>query len=393
MRLVLRSGVLALLLVGCPSPSEDSGPDSAPPDDTSETGTPEDPGWVVLAWPTRGMSPMDPSYAELCLWPPGVSLEAQVLQRDLLPGPVQAGSLRWAPQVSSEVSGSSDFWDHAASLLGDEAPAQGTGLTGLALEGQSDLEDGAFAASMLPVVPAQGSGSTGPFPLFELEVFDGEGTAMTTGLVVAPSSTDRGCRLCHDSDAAILQAHVEAHDVELDRSAPVRCGVCHAQPSFDWEGDGEATALAPAMHTAHADRMVELDGQLESSCLACHPGPDTPFYRGTHSYRDTSCVDCHGDMTALGSPERTPWVDLPRCEDCHETFGSEYQQPGVSFNDSVGHGELRCPVCHHAPHGLYGSTIDADNAQNVELQGYAGVVSTCRVCHDPNPGGLFPHVR
>ncbi len=383
---------LALLLAGCFPPAGETG-ETAPPLDSDP---PEvSPSHVVLAWPRWGMNAMDPSYATASLRPPGVTLRAQVLERGGAPVVVSADlTLRYAPVDSAQVSGATDFWDHAPALLGELAPPQGQGLSGLGLEGQASVVDGIFEASLVPVVPTSGSGDSAPFPLVRLGLLDSDGVELRSGLVVAPSSWDLGCGLCHGEawQADVLAHHDENHESTLAQETPVRCGACHAQAELGWAGDGEAAALATAMHGAHAERMAELDGQIEVPCQACHPGPDTPFYRGNHSLREVGCTDCHGEMNALVAEGRTPWQDLPRCADCHATPGVDYEQAGVSYGDSLGHGGLRCQVCHHAAHGLYSSTLEADNAQNLELQGYAGVVSTCKVCHDPNPGGLFPHV-
>jgi hypothetical protein len=391
------SALFALLLGACPGPPADSA-DSSP---SSDTGSVEETVFydshAVLAWPARGMSPMDASYATVALRPPAVGLRALVLQRGVAVSPGGAGmTLSYEPLDPSAVTGETDFWQHAPALLGDEAPAEGMGLGGQGLTGElSDRGDGlGFSVQSLPVVPTSGSGEVAPFPLFRLRLTDQSGDALAATVVVAPTSWDRACDRCHGDDPAgsILAAHDTLHDSTLAAEAPVRCGACHAQPELGWAGDGEASVLATAMHGAHRDRMSAIEDQLEVTCLACHPGPDTPWYRGNHSERGVACTDCHGGMEALLAEGRQPWRDLPRCEDCHATIGSEYQQPGVSFGDSVGHGGLGCPACHHSAHGLYSSTLEADNAQNQGLQGYAGVISTCRVCHDPNPGGLFPHV-
>ncbi len=383
---------LALILTGCPKPVEETG-ETAPP---GETDSPDAvvPSHVVLAWPVRGMNPMDASYETASLRPPGVSLRAQVVRRGVTPAlaPTEGLGLSYAPDDATTTAGTTDFWFHAGALLGDDAPSIALGLTGLAIEGEFSGEGTLFEANGVPVVPTEGVGETGPFPHMALTLKDAEGVSLVEGLVLAPSSWDLGCGACHGDDwtADVLARHDARHGGTLSAETPVRCGACHAQPELGWAGDGETDGLAPAMHRAHAGRMKQLQG-LEPSCLACHPGPDTPFHRGKHADGHHSCEDCHGSMEALVVEGRTPWQDLPRCLDCHQKPDVEYEQEGLGFSDSVGHGGLSCPACHHAAHGLYPSTLDADNAQNIELQGYAGVVSTCVVCHDPAPSVLFPH--
>jgi hypothetical protein len=373
---------LAALLVACPGPSDETGDSAAEPALSAYT---------VLAWPARGMGTTDASYADFALGAPAVTLRAQVLEQGMLPLLVTGGAeLSYAPQDPAAVTGVTDFWEQAPALLEDAAPAEGLGLAGLGLEGV--LAPGAlWEAPMVPVVPSLGTGESGPFPLFSLALSVEGGSA--EGMVVAPTSSDLGCPRCHGEHwtTTILEAHDARHESFLANRTPVRCGSCHAQPAYGWEGNDDAAGLAYSMHSAHAERVVELEGELEPACLACHPGPDTPFYRGNHSDRGISCADCHGDMDALADPGRQAWVDLPRCDDCHGTPDKEYQQPGQGYHDATGHGGLRCPACHHVQHGLYGSTLAQDNAQNLELQGYAGVVSTCKVCHGSTPQGLFPH--
>ncbi len=381
-----------MLLAGCPRAPLD---ETASPVDSADSGLPAVQTYAVFAWPSRAMNPMDPGYATASLRPPAVGIRAQVVAQGPSPTLVQGGlSLRYAPRDSGAIAGATDFWEQAPALLGNAAPAQGVGLAGLGLQGEMSASGDGFAADAIPVVPTQGIGHEGPFPLLDLTLVDGDAQPLASGVVVAPSSWDLGCSLCHGSDYAadILVQHDARHDTTHVDEAPVRCGRCHAQPELGWAGDGQAPMLATALHRAHAERLGELEGQISVPCLACHPGPDTPFYRGNHTERDTTCTDCHGQIEDLTAEGRTPWQDLPRCGDCHQTPGMDYEQPGTAYRDSVGHGGLSCAACHHSPHALYSSELDADNTQNIELQGYAGVISTCRVCHDPNPGGLFPHV-
>jgi hypothetical protein len=141
------------------------------------------------------------------------------------------------------------------------------------------------------------------------------------------------------------------------------------------------------------------------------------------------CQSCHGSMRDLASPERVGWLDEPACQSCHTgtairnsgalRFTSAFDSPGsprVAADDtfatdpdaptaghslyrfSTGHGDLACPACHGSTHAEYPSSHENDNVQSLELQGHAGVLSECSVCHaggvprtiDGGPHGMHP---
>jgi hypothetical protein len=107
-----------------------------------------------------------------------------------------------------------------------------------------------------------------------------------------------------------------------------------------------------------------------------------------------TCQDCHGSVRDVGesiSSGREPWFDEPSCgaPQCH---GPNYaEEPGTLFRESRGHGGLFCSACHGEPHAIVPSGNDRDNVQNVELQGYAGTLNSCVVCHGVTPAGAGPH--
>ena len=102
------------------------------------------------------------------------------------------------------------------------------------------------------------------------------------------------------------------------------------------------------------------------------------------------CTDCHGDMNAVANPNRRPWIDEPRCGDCH---GSQFaENPGKLFRQSTGHGGLYCEACHNSSHAILPSTQPRDNMQVIALQGFAGTLQDCAVCHgNAVPPGPGPH--
>ncbi len=122
------------------------------------------------------------------------------------------------------------------------------------------------------------------------------------------------------------------------------------------------------------------------------------------------CIDCHGNMAAVGSSSREPWSDLPLCQSCHtgdalnsfdgaivrnlayadgpstatpivapnERFAEE---AGRLYRNSRGHGGMACASCHGSPHAEWPTSEPNDNLTAVELQGHDGPIIECRTCH------------
>jgi len=167
-------------------------------------------------------------------------------------------------------------------------------------------------------------------------------------------------------------------------TAPVFCGGCHPQAPLSAvaQGSDAIPPLSRAVHGSHAGRTAD--------CTACHPGQTDKYLRDVHSRAGLTCADCHGDMATLADPARSPWQDEPKCTDCHGVAGHTYEQPGTLYKDSRGHHGVTCAACHGAPHAIGPSTVAADNAQALNLQGAAGVIDQCTVCH-VTPPGTFNH--
>jgi len=171
----------------------------------------------------------------------------------------------------------------------------------------------------------------------------------------------------------------------------VLCAKCHADPALGAAGQAGISAFSIAMHKAHSTRMGSLTGLAQ--CYACHPGTTTQCLRDVHKAKGLVCQDCHTSMAAVGSSGRTPWVDEPRCGSCHHVAGHEYEQTGVLYRDSVGHNGVKCIACHGSPHAIGPSTLDRDNVQAIALQGHAGPIDKCTVCHTSTPDDGFNHTR
>ncbi|HWA06037.1 MAG TPA: T9SS type A sorting domain-containing protein, partial [Ignavibacteria bacterium] len=52
---------------------------------------------------------------------------------------------------------------------------------------------------------------------------------------------------------------------------------------------------------------------------------------------------------------------------------------------------LLCSSCHGSPHAIYPTTQPNDNLQSIRVQGHAGVIDDCMVCHTVPPTGPGPH--
>jgi hypothetical protein len=249
----------------------------------------------------------------------------------------------------------------------------------------------------------------------------GEILAQTT--VVAPVSDEMRCDNCHydgafgistgDYRLNILTYHDDESGTNLVGSQPVLCASCHASPALGTTGQPGVKYLSHSMHSKHAaeDGMplttvgaswLRATGTLGApprnpedgteDCYQCHPGVETACLRDTMSSSGMWCTDCHGDMRAIGSEDRMPWVDEPRCGDtaCH---GPQYaENPGTLYRNSIGHGGLYCESCHNSTHAILPSREVRDNLQTIALQGYAGTITECTVCHGLSvPTGAGPH--
>ncbi len=64
---------------------------------------------------------------------------------------------------------------------------------------------------------------------------------------------------------------------------------------------------------------------------------------------------------------------------------------GELYRNARGHGGVLCSGCHNSPHAIFPSREDRDNRVMVDLQGHAGTLSDCTVCHGVTPAGAGPH--
>ena len=149
--------------------------------------------------------------------------------------------------------------------------------------------------------------------------------------------------------------------------------------------------MSHAMHGSHAPRMQAIAGQVSVSCYACHPGKVTECLRDVHFSKGMTCVNCHGNEYAVADVTRRPWVDEPRCSTCHTRKGFAFEEPGKLYKESHGHNGVKCASCHGSPHAITPTVVANDNVQAINVQGHAGTINDCRVCHRNQPDDAFNH--
>jgi hypothetical protein len=352
---------------------------------------------TVLAYNDLGMHCMNEGFADLVILPPYNTLRAQVIRRgdspDILSG--NDASVSYVIPSNTHSADKTDFWTYAEQIFGVPLPPD-VGLTGHGLAGSmSSVPGKAYEVTGIPLTPIDDNGRLNPYPLAIVTATSEAGGVATTQAVV-PVSTEIRCNLCHQSETMsptmdVLAAHDSLHGTDLVNQRPVLCAACHADNALGAPGVPGLPSLSHAMHGAHADRMDKID--IDNTCYACHPGQRTQCQRDVHLAKGIECIACHGDMEAVGNPAREPWVDLPRCGDCHERPGFDFEEPGVLFKDSVGHGGVRCAACHGSPHAVGPTVTQTDNVQAILQQGHSGVINTCSVCHTQMPDKPFFHRR
>ena len=352
--------------------------------------------YAVFGYNDLGMHCMNADFSEIMVLPPFNTLHAQVVRRsgeepDIIPEGV---TVEYMIPGNTQSAGKTNFWKYWQSIFGPPTPPN-IGLTGNGLRGtMSPTGHNDWAATGIPIVPVDDSGRDNPYPLALITVKNEAGSVLARTQAVVPVSTEMSCFLCHDTSGIstaldILRDHDRLHGTTLEAQRPVLCASCHADNALGLPGQAGVPNLSAAMHSAHAERMGNIT--LDEVCYACHPGVRTQCQRDVHYAHNITCTDCHGDMAAVGNPARNPWVDEPRCGDCHSRPGFSFEQANTLYRDSVGHKNIHCAACHGSPHAITPTVTAADNVQATALQGYPGVISNCTVCHSGGAPGPFFH--
>jgi hypothetical protein len=270
-----------------------------------------------------------------------------------------------------------------------------------------------FEAIGIPLTEYSNSAPTtrDPYQLATVTVLSQTtGVTLTQAIVVAPVSTEMLCDACH-SDTGIAtvesgitptgkvetniltqhdQEHLSdypvGHEGALMDSRPVLCASCHASNALGELGVDGLPSLSRAMHAKHSEEDDFPTGT--AGCYMCHPGPETECLRDVMSQQyDLTCTDCHGEL-AIVAQNPDPWLNEPRCDTCH---GSVVQQDQPLYRLSKSHGGIACEACHDSPHAIAPSREPRDAIKFIDLQGHAGTLDTCTVCHLTQPTGPFQH--
>ena len=114
--------------------------------------------------------------------------------------------------------------------------------------------------------------------------------------------------------------------------------------------------LTTAVHGHHASVVdprngLTLDAENNRlSCYTCHPGSVTRCLRGAmgkavnpaDGSMAMQCQSCHGNMSAVGSPSRTGWLEEPNCQGCHT--GNAVNNSGqIRYTSVFTNGVMRNP--------------------------------------------------
>ncbi|MFO0839518.1 MAG: hypothetical protein U1D55_13460 [Phycisphaerae bacterium] len=387
-----RTFALAIVAACVLLPTAFARPPSLPP--TSRISTP----YVVIGYNDLGMHCMNADFSEIMVLPPFNTLHAQLIRRGTSPD-IETSSgdfeVRYFLPSNTHGADKSNFWAYPQPLLGPPPPPN-FGITGSGMSGtMAPTPQRDWMVTGIPLVPIDDSGQENAYPLATIEVHRRDTGALAARTqAVVPVSTEMSCNLCHNSPGVstatdLLQAHDALHGTNLMSQRPVLCASCHSSNALGLPGQTGLPSLSSAMHTAHAPRVAGYPA--ETQCYLCHPGIRTNCQRDVHASNGINCTACHGDMLAVGNPTRQPWLDEPRCSNCHVRPGFSFEQPGVLYRNSVGHGNVHCAACHGSPHAMGPAVTEVDNAQANWLQGHSGKIDTCTVCHTPGPPGSFFH--
>lgn len=352
---------------------------------------------IMVSWNDLGMHCMNKVHANFSVLPPYNNLFAQVIRRGgagTPPAILTTGvSVEYSVPGNTYSVGKTDFWTHAPALFGVTLPPN-VGLTGKGLTGSLDRGVSAFSAHGIPVTPWPDADLVNehPFQQALLIARDAGGVELARSTPVIPVSTELNClgAGCHTGEDQILRNHPAVSGFD-PAARPILCARCHASPALGTTGDPEAFYFSFRMHDEHRFMDETMTGAAE--CYQCHPGKQAQCLRGAMNTRHgLQCQTCHGTMGAMANGielGRIPWVQEPRCGTCHTSNYAE--NPGTLFRNSIGHGGVMCEGCHNSTHADLPSRVAADNANNIALQGFAGTLSNCAVCHGVIPAAAGPH--
>ena len=353
--------------------------------------------YIIVGWHETGMHEYNKDFQNFAIHPPHNKLRAQVIrlgEASSLPEIITSGiKVTYEIPGNTYSAGKTNFWDYEDILYGENLP-DNTGLTGLGLSGEMVLSGNYFIADGIPLTPYPDNDLQNPDPyqLALIKVFDQDNNLLAESQPVIPVSNEISCVKsgCHESEQDILDRHEEEDGFNPDNK-PILCVSCHASNLAGTTGTPGLESFSEVIHDRHVGRT--------NDCYNCHAGHETQFYRGIMSESHPSCMDCHGNIRQVANSireGREPWLEEPGCADpgCHSS--NHAPQPGKLFKDSQGHAGVACSFCHGSPHAINPSFNERDNIQMIALQGEAGTITDCQVCHGdqlapgPGPHGILP---
>lgn len=401
--------------------------------------------YVLLVWNDLGMHCISDNDKYFSFLPPANTLWAQLIKRGNIPEIVTNNiEIEYEVQLGFENPEKHvPFWEYASKVFGANLE-EGVGLAGKKVNGTMEPTiNNAFVVHHIPVVPYQDNGKFNPYPLFKVTAKNKtSGSVLMSTIAVAPTSTEMGCRNCHQGDwrwndvsgmadltaKNILQVHDRMNGTNLLEQAeagnPKLCQSCHAGPAIGAEGKHDVINFSTAMHGFHANYLTGLNDQ---SCNLCHPSHHkgkTRCFRGYHDQIGLNCTDCHGPIEdhaiALVKHEiaerkfqaerlindleprqfeskeninpRVPWLKQPDCLGCHKDFDiRQFDQVPTPFNDWTDgakglyrnrtdkHGVM-CSACHGSTHAIYyADNLYGADRDNIQPLQYQGVSGTIGV--------------
>lgn len=370
--------------------------------------------YVLLAWSDMGMKSVTDASNTWMMLPPGVTLNAQLIERGETPD-VLVENITISYEIDADFNNPADrvdFWKNAGALYDKDIPAN-TGLSGNALTGTMQPAEDWFTATLLPVFPYTIDNRYMPYPTFTITAKNSDGEILAQTKVVAPSATEMSCLTCHggqwkvDSRAGIsdetaenvLAVHDRISGTNLQGMVKngmlVLCNKCHADSSQGAPGNGRQLNLSAAIHGFHANFLAERGAFY---CVLCHPadsGGSTKAFRGIHRQLGMNCTYCHGEIedhaisllkgelengkshaadllknlkpanfaSVQDIQPRQPWVNEPDCLNCHVEFAPPEEdttfntwtagEEDLFRNRTDESGRLRCAACHGSTHALY----------------------------------------
>ena len=461
--LTLLGAVLVLFTGGgirgiAASPPSVNPEDLRPPDLASSA------GYALMAWSELGMHCIDgKDYSIFSVLPPYNVIHAQLIQKTEPPTIITTGvTLTYQAvadtkgSINSSSANKTNFWNYVNTLFLANVPPE-TGLAGYKTQSKTphnmtyNSKQGYWEAVGIPTVPYDDKLAFNPYPMAILTAKDSTGKLLATAKIVLAVSDEMSCKNCHasgrdkaaepasgwvynsdplkDPKLNILKKHDDKHPIsqyltQLEAKGytyqsslyhtaisgtPVLCSVCHSDNALSESGLSGINSLSRDVHTLHGPQVnpatgITLDKTTNdlNSCYLCHPGPTTLCKRG--AMNKTTCANCHGNVSYVGTGTRNPWFIEPACQACHNTskrytttfangqwrqttdqrFATNANVPITGadlYRFSKGHGSVFCSGCHGSPHAEYPTLHPNDAVYPISLQGYSAKITECSVCH------------